>query len=127
VVFLYDIIYPVIKMTMFDKMKNSLILQNEQLEKVYGNNIHDYEFGETVEEGIVNPLLDAREKDEKYCVVLGTKVPEERFWDPTGNNDWNPVREYITTEDIASNSREDEKNNIYNFLRGQVKENNRVK
>lgn len=126
-VFLYDIIYPVIKMTMFDKMKNSLILQNEQLEKVYGNNIHDYEFGETVEEGIVNPLLDVREKDEKYCVVLGTKVPEERFWDPTGNNDWNPVREYITTEDIASNSREDEKNNIYNFLRGQVKENNRVK
>ena len=114
-------------MTMFDKMKSSLILQNEKIEKIYGNNIHDFGFGETVEDGIVNPLLDAREKGEKYCVILGQMVPEERIWDPTGNNDWNPLREYITTEDIASDSRESEKNNIYAFLRGQEKDKNRVK
>ena len=91
--------------------------------------IHDFDFGETVETGIVNPLLDARERKEKYCVILGKKVPEERIWDPIGNNDWKPVREFITTEDIATEdyNREQEKENIYSFLRGDVKENNRVK
>ena len=111
-------------MNLRERITNLEEIKSEMLEKKYGKNIRDLEFGEKVLTGIVDPLLNAIDNGEKYCVVLGKMVPEERNWDPNGNGDWNPVRDYITTDDIATedNDREKEKDNIYSFLRGEQKE-----
>lgn len=94
---------------------NNEIIKSEMLDKKYGDNIHFLEFNEDVQTGIVNPLLNARDKDEKYCVVLGLMVPQGF------DGEWKPIRDYITTDDIKTeeNDREQEYQNIYSFLRGE--------
>ena len=106
-------------MSIFDKLKENR--KDEMLYKKYGRNIHDIDLKETIKTGIEDRLMQARELDVPYCVVFGSVIPTGN-WDKYGNGDWNPPRDYITTDDIATidNDREKEKENIYSFLRGEV-------
>ena len=96
-------------------------IRDDVLYKKYRGNIHDVDLTETVKTGITDRLMQARELDIPYCVVFGGVIPAGISWDPYGNGDWNPPREYITTDDIATEdkNREKEEQNIYAFLRGE--------
>lgn len=89
-------------------------IKNDILVKRFGNNIHDLDLTETVETGIVNRLLNARELGIDYAVVIGGVASATIS---------NPLRSVITTYDIATvnNDREQERKNIYAFLRGDIK------
>ena len=104
-------------------ISKSRIIRDDVLIRKYGSNIHDIDLKETIKTGIEDKLMKARELGVPYCVIFGHVVPTTPRWDPYGNGDWNPPREYITTDDIATedNDREQEKENIYSFLRGEVK------
>ena len=87
----------------------------------FGDNIHDVDLTETVETGIVNRLLTARELGINYAVVVKGIIPMSKSWDKYGDGTWNPRRSYISTDDIKteSNDREQEERNVYDFLRGK--------
>jgi hypothetical protein len=91
------------------------------LSEKYGSNIHDMGLDESIETDLVERLMTARELDVPYCVVFGRVIPMGKNWDPYGNGEWNPPRDYITTEDIATEDKdlELERQNIYSFLRGE--------
>ena len=104
-----------------DKLMNVKAIKDQVLFEKYGANIHDIDLNETIKTGIVERLMKARGMGIPYCVVFGHVVPAGTSWDPYGNGDWNPPRDYITTDDIAreDNNRELEEQNIYTFLRGE--------
>ena len=85
----------------------------------FGNNIHDVDLLESIQTGVVNRLLIARELGIDYAVVVEGIVPMSKIWDKYGDGIWNPNRSYISTEDIKTedNNREQEEINIYDFLR----------
>lgn len=87
----------------------------------FGNNIHDVDLLESIQTGVVNRLLIARELGIDYAVVVEGIVPMSKIWDKYGDGTWNPNRSYISTEDIKTedNNREQEERNIYDFLRGK--------
>lgn len=99
-------------------------VKNDVLVRKFGKNIHDMDFGETIKTGVEDRLMQARELNVPYCVVFGCLQPSGTSWDPYGNGDWNPPRDYITTYDIATeeNDREEERQNVYAFLRGEILE-----
>lgn len=108
-----------------EKIREIGFIQDAYLIREFGSsNIHDMDLRDTIEEGVVKRLLKARELGVKYAVVLGNVIPISKSWDPYGDGEWNPVRKYITTEDIKdpNNDREREKQNIYDFLRGKKAE-----
>ena len=87
----------------------------------FGNNIHDVDLLESIQTGVVNRLLIARELGIDYAVVVEGIVPMSKIWDKYGDGTWNPNRSYISTEYIKTedNNREQEERNIYDFLRGK--------
>ena len=87
----------------------------------FGNNIHDVDLLESIQTGVVNRLLIARELGIDYAVVVEGIVPMSKILDKYGYGTWNPNRSYISTEDIKTedNNREQEERNIYDFLRGK--------
>ena len=107
-----------------DRLMNISAIKNDVLYRKYKENIHDIDLNESIKTGITDRLMSARELGVPYCVVFGHVVPGGVSWDPYGNGDWNPPRDYITTDDIATedNDREKEKQNIYAFLRGETLE-----
>lgn len=107
-----------------DRLMNINAIKNKVLYRKYKENIHDIDLNESIQTGITDRLMGARELGVPYCVVFGHVVPSGISWDPYGNGDWNPPRDYITTDDIATenNDREKEKQNIYTFLRGEILE-----
>lgn len=107
---------------------NLKFFKDEYLYKKYRGNIHDIDLNETIKSGIEDRLMDARELGIPYCVVFGHVVPSGN-WDPYKSGKWNPPRDYIGTDDIETenNDREQEKQNIYSFLRGETKEEKKVK
>ena len=111
-------------MSLKDRLMNFEFFKDEVLYKKYGKNIHDMGIDESIQTGIVEKLLNARELGVPYCVVFGGLTPVNTKWDPYGNGDWKPPRDYIATDDIATedNDREQERKNIYAFLRGEIKE-----
>ncbi len=111
-------------MGIMDKLMVIEAVKNEVLFKKYGANIHDIDLTETIKTGIEDRLMGARELNIPYCVVFGSVIPTGTTWDRYGNGDWNPPRDYITTDDIATEdkNREQERENIYAFLRGELKE-----
>ena len=104
-----------------DNLMHLKAFKDQALYKKYGANIHDIDLNETIKTGITDRLMNAREMGIPYCVVFGNVIPVGTSWDPYGNGDWNPPRDYITTDDIASesNDRNLEEKNIYSFLRGE--------
>ncbi len=114
-----------------EKLMSVNAIKDDVLYRKYGSNIHDIDLTETIQTGITDRLMNARELGVPYCVVFGNVVPGTPAWDPYGNGDWNPPRDYITTDDIATedNDREREMQNIYTFLRGEeiIKEKGRSK
>ena len=109
-------------MKFITKLKGITLVKDIIISKKYGNNIHDLGLDESIESGIEKKLLLARELGVPYCVVFGGVIPIEKSWDRYGNGEWNPPRDYIGTEDIATfeNDRELERQNIYAFLRGDT-------
>ena len=107
-----------------DRLMKIDSIKNDVLYRKYKDNIHDIDLNESIKSGITDRLMDARELGIPYCVVFGHILPAGTSWDPYGNGDWNPPRDYITTDDIATedNNREKERENIYAFLRGEVLE-----
>ncbi len=103
------------------KIQELKFVRDYLLAKNYGENIHDVDLTETIETGVVNRLLTARDLGIKYAVVLGGIVPSTKTWDRYGDGTWKPLREYITTEDIKTpdNNRDLEEQRIYDFLRGK--------
>ena len=103
------------------KLEGIRFIKNYLIEKEFGDNIHDMGLNESIESGIVERLLNARKINIDYCVVFGNIVPMNSNWDKYGNGTWNPSRDYITTNDIKTpdNDLEQEKKNIYAFLRGE--------
>ena len=104
-----------------EKIMESEAVKDEIIYSKYGDNIHDIDLTETIKTGIVDRLMHARELGIPYCIVFGSTIPVNTKWDPYGNGVWNPPRDYITTDDIAEedNDREKELQNIYTFLRGE--------
>lgn len=102
------------------KMKYELF-KHTALVRKYGSNIHDIDLTESITTGVADRLIRARELGIPYCVILGRVVPVTPSWDPYENGNWNPPRDYITTEDIAeeNNDREKERQNVFTFLRGE--------
>lgn len=108
-----------------DKLREISFIQDAYLLREFGaSNIHDMDLRESIEEGVVKRLLQARELGVKYVVVLGNVIPISKTWDKFGDGEWNPKRQYISTEDIKDpeNDREKERQNIYDFLRGKKTE-----
>ena len=114
-------------MSLKDKLKaiketlmKSETIKNDVLVNKYGKNIYDISLTDTIKTGVADKLMQARELDVPFCVIFGAVVPGGK-WDPYEGGDWNPPRDYITTEDIATdnNDREQEMQNIYAFLRGE--------
>lgn len=93
-------------------------IENSILVRKFGSNIHDIDLGETIETGVVNRLMGARELGVDYAVVVRGVIAVS--WDKYGDRRWNPLRGVITTFDIATddNDREQEEKNIYAFLAG---------
>ena len=108
-------------MALRDKLMKINFIKNSFLSEKYGNNIHDIGLNENIEEGIVQRLMNARELNIPYCVIFGRVMPMGKTWDPYGNGEWNPPRDFITTEDIATDDKDSEleRQNIYAFLRGE--------
>jgi hypothetical protein len=108
-------------MGIVDKIKALQFVKDEILYRKFGNNIHDIDLNETIQTGVVDRLMKARELGIDYCVVVGGVVPSTKTWDKFGDGTWNPPRDYISTEDIATADRdpEQELKNIYDFLRGK--------
>ena len=104
-----------------EKLMKIKTIRDHMLYRKYHGNIHDVDIIESVKKGIVDRLMHARELDIPYCVMIEGIIPTSTSWDPYGNGDWNPSRGYITTDDIAEEdkNREKEKQNIYAFLRGE--------
>jgi hypothetical protein len=111
----------VIDMGLKDKLMKFDFVKDSVLSEKYGSNIHDMGLDENIEKDLVGRLMTAREVDIPYCVVFGGIIPMGKNWDPYGNGEWNPSRDYITTEDIATEDKdlELERQNIYAFLRGE--------
>ena len=103
-----------------EKLEKIQFIKDEILYRKYGKNIHDIDLTETIETGIVDRLMKARELNVPYCVVFGNVVPSGN-WDKYGDGTWNPPRDYVTTDDIKTEDRdfEQERKNIYDFLRGK--------
>ena len=110
-------------MSIMDRLMRFDAVKDEVLYSRYGGNIHDIDLTETITTGITDRLMNARELGIPYCVVFGRIVPAGN-WDKYGDGKWNPPRDYITTDDIATedNDREKERQNVYAFLRGELKE-----
>ena len=108
-------------MSLRQRLEKFRIIKDQMLYKRFGNNIHDIDLNETIQTGVVDRLMHARELNVPYCVVFGSVVPSVKTWDKFGDGTWNPPRDYITTEDIKTedNDREQELKNIYDFLRGK--------
>ena len=106
-----------------EKLMGINFFKDEKLYKKYGDNVYDMGMEDTIEKGIVEKLMNARDLDIPYCVVFGSLTPMGTRWDPYGNGEWHPPRDYIATDDIATedNNREQERQNVYAFLRGEVK------
>lgn len=87
----------------------------------FGNNIHYVDLAETIETGVVNRLMLARELGIDYAVVVSGIIPIGRDWDKYGDGTWKPQRFYIATDDIKTqdNNRDQEERKIYDFLRGK--------
>ncbi len=104
-----------------EKLMKIRAIRDDVLYRKYRGNIHDIDLTETIKTGITDRLMQARELDVPYCVVFGNVVPAGISWDPYGNGDWNPPRDYITTDDIKTenNDRQQEEQNVYAFLRGE--------
>ena len=104
------------------KGKRTSLVKYYNLVKKYGStNIYEVEQNESIEEGIVKRLLNARDLGVPYAVIFDNVLPLSKIWDKFGDGTWHPKRNYITTEDIADpkNDREKERKNIYDFLRGK--------
>jgi hypothetical protein len=103
-----------------EKMMKYESVKNDVLVGKYGKNIYDIELTDTIKTGVADKLMQARELGIPFCVIFGHVVPGGK-WDPYENGTWNPPRDYITTEDIATedNDRDKERQNIYAFLRGE--------
>ena len=104
-----------------EKIDKLEFVKNQMLYRKYGSNIHDIDLNETIETGIVDRLMKARELKIPYCVVFGNVIPSGKTWDIYGDGTWNPSRDYITTDDIKTEDGdlEQERKNIYDFLRGK--------
>ena len=114
-----------------DKLMKIRAIRDNILYRKYRGNIHDVDLTESVKTGIADRLMQARELDIPYCVIFGGVIPTGTSWYPYGNGDWNPPREYITTDDIKTEdkNKEQERQNVYAFLRGEEikKEHNKSK
>ena len=100
--------------TLFDILMKCPPIRDEVLYEIYGENIHYFDLrDESVENGIIRKLMLARELGINYCVVVEGVVPMDR--------EWNPLKGYITTKDIATKNgdREEERENAYLFLHGK--------
>jgi hypothetical protein len=105
-----------------DRVMNVKPVKDFVLSNNYGSNIYDMDYRDGIQKGIVDKLMKARDLGVRYCVVFGRYIPSNSAWDPYVGGNWNPIRDYITTEDIATedNNREQEIQNIYAFLRGET-------
>ena len=108
-------------MSIRQQLERLQFFKDQMLYNKFGSNIHDIDLNETIQTGIVDRLMKARELGIPYCVVFGHTIPSSRTWDKFGDGTWNPPRDYISTEDIQTedNDREQEIKNIYDFLRGK--------
>ncbi len=102
-------------------MKNRTIRDMYLYDK-YRGNIYDLDLRDSIQAGIIDKLMYARKLGIPFCVMLGG-VPLYD-WDIFEHAEWNPVRDYITTDDIETtdHNEEEELKNIYRFLRGEEKE-----
>ena len=107
-----------------DRLREIPFIQDQYLVREFGSNIHDVDLSETIADGVEKRLIQAREMGIKYAVVLGGVIPVSKKWDRYGDGTWNPRRSFITTEDLKDpdNNRENERRNIYDFLRGKKAE-----
>ncbi len=108
-------------MKIIDKIKQLEIVRNYILERKYGINIHNVDLNESIQSGIVDKLLNARDANIKYAIILDGVCPLGKSWDKYGDGSWNPKNKVITTEDIKTdnNDKLKEEQNIYDFLRGK--------
>ncbi len=108
-------------MSLKDRINRIPFVEEMTLGKKYGSNIHDMGLNESIEKDLVERLMKAREMGIPYCVVFGGITPMTKTWDQYGDGTWNPPRRYITTDDIATedNDLDKERENIYAFLRGE--------
>ena len=100
-------------MSIRQQLERLQFFKDQMLYNKFGSNIHDIDLNETIQTGIVDRLMKARELGIPYCVVFGHTIPSSRTWDKFGDG--------ISTEDIQTedNDREQELKNIYDFLRGK--------
>ena len=115
-------------MKITEKMIQLKFLRDYMLVKKYGHNIHDLDLTETIQTGVVDKLMMARELGIDYAVVLENVVPLGKNWDKYGDGTWQPKRAYIATDDIQTpdNDRMQEEKNIYDFLRGKTIEKSKL-
>lgn len=98
-------------------MRNSTIRDMYLYDK-YKGNIYDLDLRDSIQAGIIDKLMYARKLGISFCVMLGG-VPLYD-WDIFEHAKWNPIRDYITTDDIETpDHNEEELKNIYRFLRGE--------
>ncbi len=109
-------------MSLKDKLLKNRSIREYHLARKYGpNNIHTVDLGESIKEGVEDRLLGARKINVGYVVDIEGIVPYGKGWDPYGDGTWNPVREFITTDDIKTKDKDlgVERQRIYDFLRGK--------
>ena len=104
-------------------LKKHSAIRDMYLYDKYRENIHYIDLRDTIQKGVIDKLMNARKLDIPYCVMIGGVVPAYD-WDIYEHAKWNPVRDYITTDDIETpdHDEEEELKNIYKFLRGEEKE-----
>ncbi len=104
-----------------EKIEQLKFVKDYLLVKKYGENIHDVDLTESIQTGVVERLMSARDLGINYAVVLGNVLPMSKSWDKYGDGTWKPVRDYITTDDIATpdHNRDLEEQKIFDFLRGK--------
>ncbi len=108
----------------FKNIKDTLMkipaIKDDVLYRKYGNNIYGLNLGDKIETAVADKLIKARDLGVPFCVMFGNPAIFDG-WDPYKNGKWNPPRDYITTEDIATddNNREIERQNVFAFLRGE--------
>lgn len=108
-------------MRLKDRIMRQKIIRDYILEKKYGLNVHEVDITENVQTGIVDRLMNARERSVEYAVTLDGVVPIGTAWDKYGDGTWNPKKSYITTDDIKTQNKDRylEEQKIYDFLRGK--------
>lgn len=91
-------------------------------------NVYGVDITESIQTGVVDRLMYARERDVEYAIVLDGIAPLGEGWDKYGDGMWNSKSSFITTEDIKTpnNDRKLEEQNIYDFLRGKSAEKNEL-